>query len=148
MSPDTVFDIINASVLPAWLLLWFAPRARITEWVAHSLLYPVALGLAYVGMISYVVFADIGGEGTDFLSLAGVMAIFSTPWGVTIGWAHFLVFDLFVGAWEGRDARRHGLAHWLVAPCQFLTFMAGPLGLLLYLGARRKMLLGEQHVVR
>jgi hypothetical protein len=41
-----------------------------------------------------------------------------------------------VGAWEARDARRHGIAHWLVVPCLLLTLFAGPLGLAAYLALR------------
>ena len=137
MTPELAFDLINASVLPAWLLLWFAPRARITDLVAHSVLYPVLLGLTYVAIVAYTVVAGVGSDDVSFLTLEGVTQIFSHPWGVVVAWAHFLVFDLFVGAWEGRDARRRGLAHWKVAPCQFLTFMAGPLGLLCYLAVRK-----------
>ena len=145
MSPDLAFNLVNASVLPAWLLLWFAPKARVTELVAHSVLYPVLLGLTYLGLMAYTIVAGVGGEDVSFLTIEGVMAIFSTPWGVIIGWAHFLVFDLFVGAWEGRDARRRGISHWKVAPCQFLTFMAGPLGLLLYIFLRRRWTLEESN---
>ena len=137
MTPDLAFDLINASVLPVWLLLWFAPRARITDLVAHSVLYPVLLGAAYVAIIAYIVVAGLGSDDLSFLTLDGVTQIFSHPWGVVVAWAHFLVFDLFVGAWEGRDARRRGLSQWVVAPCQFLTFMAGPLGLLCYLAVRK-----------
>ena len=148
MSPETAFSIVNASVLPAWVLLWFAPRWRGTDWVAHSVLYPVLLGAMYVGIVAYTVVAGVGSEEVSFLTLEGVAAIFSHPWGVVVAWVHFLVFDLFVGAWEGRDARRRSIAHWKVAPCQFLTFMAGPLGLLCYLGVRRKVLLDAQHVAQ
>ena len=138
MSPETAFAIINTIILPPWLLLWFAPRWRVTDWVAHGVLYPVLLGLTYVGIIAYTLIAGVGSDEVSFLTLEGVTAIFSHPWGLVVAWAHFLVFDLFVGAWEGRDARRRGIAHWKVAPCQFLTFMAGPLGLLCYLGLRKR----------
>ena len=31
MSPETAFSIINTIILPPWLLLWFAPRWRVTD---------------------------------------------------------------------------------------------------------------------
>ena len=31
-----------------------------------------------------------------------------------------------------RDARAHRISHWFVIPCLILTFMFGPVGLLLY----------------
>ena len=52
------------------------------------------------------------------------------------GWIHYLCFDLFIGSWEVRDAKAQGISHWLVIPCLFLTFMFGPVGLLLYFALR------------
>lgn len=57
-------------------------------------------------------------------------------WLLLAGWVHYLAFDLFIGSWEVRDAQRHGLSHLLVVPCLALTFLFGPVGLLLYLGLR------------
>ena len=45
---------------------------------------------------------------------------------------HYLAFDLFIGSWEVRDARRHGVPHVLVIPCLLMTFLLGPIGLLAY----------------
>jgi hypothetical protein len=47
-----------------------------------------------------------------------------------------LIFDLFVGAWQVRDAARRGVRHVLVVPCLVLTLMLGPLGLIAYLTLR------------
>jgi hypothetical protein len=52
------------------------------------------------------------------------------------GWIHYLLFDLFVGAWEVRDAVRRDVPHWLVVPCLILTLILGPIGLLLYVVVR------------
>ena len=60
--------------------------------------------------------------------------LFTSPHAVLAGWIHYLAFDLFVGAWEVRDARRHGLSHWMVVPCLALTLMLGPFGLLINAG--------------
>jgi hypothetical protein len=67
-----------------------------------------------------------------FLTLYGVMIGFSAPQIVVAGWIHYLIFDLFIGAWESRDALRRGVPHWLVVPCLLATLMVGPVGLLLY----------------
>jgi hypothetical protein len=64
------------------------------------------------------------------------MLLFATPLPAFVGWVHYLVFDLFVGAWEARDAQRHGVPHAVLVPCLALTLMLGPAGLLLYLGLR------------
>jgi hypothetical protein len=75
-------------------------------------------------------------EGTDLRTLYGVMIGFSAPNLVLAGWIHYLIFDLFIGAWEARDAHRRGISHFWVIPCLLVTLMAGPLGLLLYVLVR------------
>jgi hypothetical protein len=135
MSYESVFGLINAVVLPAWALLILAPRWRLTQPAAHLVTVPV-IAAAYVALVAYALGTGGGAEGVDFTTLDGVAAIFSHPLGVTTGWAHYLAFDLFVGAWVGRDARVRGVPHLLVVPCLILCFLAGPAGLLLYLSLR------------
>ena len=89
-------------------------------------------GGVYLGLFGLNLIGADGGFG----SLAELARLFENPYLLLAGWVHFLAFDLFVGAWEVRDARRVGIAHLLVVPCLVLTFMAGPVGLLLYLGLR------------
>lgn len=137
MSTETLFSLVNASVLPAWLLLVFAPRWRVTKAVVHSMLYPLLLGVVYIGGLMATIFFGMGAEDAGFTTIAGVRGIFSSDMGVIVGWTHFLVFDLFVGAWEARDAQRRGFSHALLIPCLFFTLMFGPVGLVLYLLLRK-----------
>jgi hypothetical protein len=71
-------------------------------------------------------------EGGGFGSLPALMVLFTDPALVTVGWIHYLAFDLFVGCWEVNDSRKQGINHWLVIPCLLLTFLLGPIGLALY----------------
>jgi len=68
-----------------------------------------------------------------FGSLNGVMELFTNKTAVTAGWVHYLVFDLMVGIWEKKNGMKYNIHHLLLVPCFLLTFMLGPLGLLLYL---------------
>lgn len=136
MTYELAFSLLNLSVFPAWILLIIFPRADITKRVVHSALYPIALGLFYAVCFVYANFGGAGSTEVDFTTLEGVSAIFATPIGVLIGWSHYLVFDLFVGAWIGRDAQRRGITHWLAAPSMFFSFLLGPIGLLIYLTGR------------
>ncbi len=97
------------------------------------MLYPIVLGLVYVGVMILLMFFGLGSEDGNFSTIEGIRALFSVDAGIVVGWTHYLVFDLFIGAWEARDARRRGFSHWLLIPCLFFTFMLGPTGLLLYL---------------
>ncbi|WP_409432954.1 ABA4-like family protein [Litorimonas sp. RW-G-Af-16] len=137
MTFEMLFSLINLSVLPAWALLILAPRWSGTRALVHSMLYPLMLGLLYAVCLGLAVFGGMGAEGGGFNSIAQVRALFASDIGIITGWAHYLVFDLFVGAWEARDAKRRGFSHWLLIPCLLLTFMAGPFGLLLYVVLRK-----------
>ena len=137
MTYEILFSLINLSVMPAWLLLAILPRAGITRTVVHSGLYPLALGLFYIVTLSMTLFFGMGAEGGSFTSAAGVSTLFSHPLGILVGWSHYLVFDLFVGSWQARDARRRGVPHLALVPCLFFTLMLGPVGLVLYLIIRK-----------
>lgn len=133
MTPDVVFQFCNNGVIPAWLLLAVAPRWSWTQRIVHAVWIPGLLGLVY----GWALFS--GGpspEGAGFGSLAAVMTLFTNPHAALAGWIHYLCFDLFVGAWEVRDAQRRSIPHGWLLPCLLATLMLGPLGLLLYLAIR------------
>ncbi len=133
MTPEFLFQVFTLGVMPFWLLLFVLPHWSFTQVLVHSVVVPLALGVAYAWFLTT---GALGTEGASFSSLEGVMIFFSKPEAVLAGWLHYLVFDLFIGAWEVRDARRRGISHWFVIPCLFFTLMAGPIGLLLYLMLR------------
>lgn len=132
MSPDLLFTIANTAVLPFWLLLAVAPSWAWTSRLTHSGLVALALTPLYL----YGLASGSAPEGAGFGSLEGVMLLFRHPEAVLAGWVHYLVFDLFVGAWEVRDSRRRGIPHAFVLPCLLFTLMLGPVGLCLYLAVR------------
>lgn len=131
MTWDMGFVAINALVLPAWAMLIFLPKARITNTAVHSMLWPMVMGSIYTVLLIAAMGFGVGDPNAGF-SLPGVQALFDHPNGVLIGWSHYLAFDLFVGAWIGRDALRRGVPHWQTVPCLLGSFAFGPVGLLLY----------------
>ena len=128
MTPEQLFSILNLIAMVAWLPLVFLPRVRWSATVVPMVM-PVLLAAVYVVLVAVALPRSGGG----FSSLAGVRALFDNPWGLLAGWTHYLAFDLFLGGWEARDARRRGIPHLLVVPALVLTFLLGPGGLLLYL---------------
>ena len=97
---------------------------------------PLLLGPFYIWALF---FGEATPDGGGFGTLQGVMILFQSPTAVLGGWIHYLVFDLFIGAWIVRDARRQGINHWLTTPLLLATLMAGPAGLMLYLLLRLAM---------
>ena len=131
MTPERLFSLLNLATMLAWLPLVLLPRARWATTIV-PVVVPTLLAVVYVVLIAVTLPGSEGG----FSSLAGVRALFADPRALLAGWTHYLAFDLFVGGWEVRDARRRGIPHLLVVPALVLTFLAGPGGLLLYLVIR------------
>lgn len=132
MDLDLLFNLANLSVMPAWFMLIVLPRWSVTKTFVHSMLYPLILGGVYTMGLCLSIFG-MGAADGGFTTIEGVRALFSTDIGIFVGWVHYLLFDLFVGAWAARDAQLRGVSHWLLIPCLLLTYMAGPFGLFLYI---------------
>ena len=132
MTPDQLFSIANGVALCAWVLLIVLPRQRWVSEVVAPIAMPALFAAIYVGIIA----TQWKGSSGGFSSLPDVARLFSQPWLLLAGWVHYLAFDLFIGAWEVRDAQRHEIPHLLVVPCLVLTFMLGPIGLLCYAALR------------
>lgn len=128
MTADRIFLIANTIALISWIILMVAPRFVLTRKIILSGAIPLLLSAAYLVLI--VLFFGKADGGFD--SLPNVMKLFTNEWAVLAGWIHYLAFDLFVGAWEVKDAQARGISHWFVIPCLVLTFLFGPIGFLLY----------------
>lgn len=139
MNWDAIFGAANMLALIAWACLILLPR-----WPAllSAVLY---LGVALLSLLYAVLlvslmagWVDPGGsmEGGNFSSIEGVQALFAAKGGLTLGWVHYLAFDLFVGIWIARDADAKGFSRILQAPILLATFLAGPLGLFIWLLVR------------
>ena len=128
---ERVFSAASQLALVGWLLLVFLPRWRWTTTFITSWLIPTILAVAYLVLI--VLYFRAAPENASFGSLEGVKTFFQLDGLLLAGWLHYLCFDLFIGSWEVRDARRQGIHHLLVIPCLVFTLMLGPVGLLGYL---------------
>lgn len=135
-TPDFLFSLANLVALLGWALLLAAPRWEGTRRLVLSGALPLILAGAYTLLIGRHYLSEQGGQG-GFSSLGEVADLFRAPWALLAGWVHYLCFDLCLGIWESLDARRRGVPHLLLAPCLVLTFLLGPVGLLLYSLARR-----------
>lgn len=128
MSPEKLFSLCSMLVLPGWLLLIFVPRWKWSARIIAGVIIPLLLAAVYL----YLIATHFRGSEGNFNSLDGVLKLFQNPYNLLAGWIHYLAFDLFIGSWEVRDAQRLGIHHLLVIPCLVLTFLFGPVGLLLY----------------
>ena len=130
-----MYLVLNLGILPFWALLILMPRAKITDTLVHSVMMPLILGVTYAWLLATALSLPAP-EGAGFSSLEGLMKLFTVEMALVAAWSHYIVFDLFVGAWEARDAQRVGMNHLLLVPCLVLTLLVGPIGLLAYIMIR------------
>ena len=112
--------------------------ARGCLWVGGRLL-PVLLCAGYALAIARWFGTAEGGFG----SLDQVARLFETRGMLLAGWVHYLAFDLWVGRWQvdrlgqavgdGGAARPHWVLRLAAMPCLLMTFLLGPVGLLMFL---------------
>ena len=123
-----LFSVCSTFAVVGWLLLLVAPRWRWTERLVVSGAWSLLLSVVYFVLIAVHFPGSKGGFG----SIAEVRQLFSIDALLLAGWVHYLAFDLLVGALEVRQAKTHGIPHLLVIPALVLTFLFGPIGLLLF----------------
>ena len=131
MHPETLFNASGRLAIAGWGLLVFAPRWRWSQRIA-SVIIPLTLAIVYLILILLYFAKSPGGFGT----LGQVAQLFQNSWLLLAGWIHYLAFDLFLGAWQARQAQRLGISHFLIIPCLLLTFLFGPIGLLIFWAIR------------
>ena len=132
MTPEDLFGLASAAVLPGWAILILAPRRWPLLNAVPALILPGALSLLYAG-VALAHFSTAMAAGGGYGSLAQVAALFDNDWALLAGWVHYLAFDLFVGAWAAARMDRIGLDRLVQAAVLICIFMLGPLGLALVL---------------
>lgn len=140
---NALFTFTNLLAIAGWILLAAAPRKpavrSLIMYVGVALLcliYTVCFALFLSGAVDPVRVAGAGEPG--FGSIAGVRALFASDGGVVIGWTHYLAFDLFTGMWIASDADNKQFGRLIQVPVLFMTFLAGPVGLLIWLTLRER----------
>lgn len=129
MMLELIFTIVNSIAFLCWIFLFVLYQKR---WV-YQFLFSFIFVLMSSIYFFYITKGMAAGTGGSFDTLANVKLLFSNDEALLAGWIHYLTFDLFVGMWICHNADQRGINRWILLPCLVLTFMAGPLGLLLYI---------------
>ena len=133
MSPDSIFQICSTIAMVGWVvLLIISPFWSGFDKFLIGIIITL-FAIVYAWLI-FQVFTP--GDFEKFSSLNGVMELFTDKTAVTAGWVHYLAFDLLTGIWIKKNALKYNIHHLILIPCLLLTFMLGPIGLLLYLLVR------------
>lgn len=129
MDSDLLFRIGNTAALVGWAALLASPWIPTVAERISGIVIPGLLSAAYAGLVM----AFWAGAEGGFGSLDDVALLFRTREVLLAGWLHYLTFDLLIGAWEVRTARKAGIPFILIVPCLALTFLFGPAGFLVFL---------------
>ena len=129
MNPEEMFGLANMLALPGWAILIFAPRRWPLLNAVPALLIPLLLSALYTGLILTHFSAAGGGYGT----LADVRQLFSSDPVLVAGWAHYLAFDMMIGALMAARLDKSGVQRLIQAPIMITIFLFGPVGVVLTL---------------
>ena len=130
MSPDSVFQTCSTIAMAGWLVLLIVSPF----WSSFDKFLIGIVITLFAIVYAWLIFQVFGiSDFEKFGSLNGVMELFTDKTAVTAGWVHYLAFDLLTGIWIKKNAQKYNIHHLVIIPCLLLTFMLGPIGLLLYL---------------
>ncbi len=129
-----LFELTFLLAAPVWLLMIVAPNWRGTERVAASPLTVLPL-LAVWAVLTAPVFPELwtAVSSPDIDTFRELAALAN---GAGAIWAQILAWDLLLGQWMYREARRLALSPFLMAPLLLLTILLSPIGLPIFLAAR------------
>ncbi len=126
-----VYNVLNFIPMLWWAPMILAPRWRVTRALTTNRSLFAGLGLFY-GAALLKAMAEVGLPNYSSLE-DGPRRLLRSNTGLMAAWAHYLVFDLFVGIWIYRTGLNEDRSTRLPL---LLTLMAGPLGLLAFLVQR------------
>ncbi|MFF9852042.1 ABA4-like family protein [Streptomyces litmocidini] len=129
-----LFELTFFLAAPVWLLMIFAPHWRGTERLAASPLTVLPILAVWAVLAAPVLpelWAAVSSPGLDAFRDLTALAN-----GAGALWAQVIAWDLLLGQWMYREARRLSVPPLLMAPLLLLTILLSPVGLPLFLIVR------------
>ena len=133
ISPEQMFTLTNAVILPGWFAIVLAPSSRWSYTLGCTC--SAIVSVLYVYCL-YTAMANKPEDAApvDFFSLEGITRVFreSDVYGISAAWYHYVAGDLIAGMFIAQDAAKRGVSRVLMAPVLFVTMMLMPAGFVLY----------------
>ncbi|WP_086831868.1 ABA4-like family protein [Streptomyces sp. NRRL B-24572] len=129
-----LFELTFLLAAPVWLLMIFAPRWRGTERLAASPLTVLPILTVWAVLAAPVLpelWTAVSSPDIDAFRDLTTLAN-----GAAALWAQVIAWDLLLGQWMYREARRLSVPPLLMAPLLLLTILLSPIGLPLFLAVR------------
>lgn len=129
-----LFELSFWLAAPVWLLMIFAPAWGPTDRVAGSPLTVLPVLFTYIGL-AIPVFPELwtAVSSPDIDTFRELTALAN---GAGAIWAQVIAWDLLIGQWMYREARRLGISALLMGPLLVFTILLSPLGFSAFLVLR------------
>ena len=131
---ETLYMWINLGVLPFWFILIVFPQSHLSRIFVTSIFPFFILSGVYIFILykSYLIGYDFDGNFSLYLGLSELSRLFEDQLYIMIFWTHFIAINLFIGGWIVKDSQKFSINKVLMAVPLIVTYLIGPLGLILY----------------
>ena len=131
---EMLYFWVNFGVLPFWLILIIFPNSKLSKYFVTSIFPMLLLSGTYMFVLykSYLNSYNFIDNFNLYLGFARLSDLFSDKSFLITFWIHFISINLFVGGWIVKDAQKLMVNKILIILPLILTYLIGPLGLLLY----------------
>ena len=131
---ETLYMWINLGVLPFWFILIVFPQSHLSRIFVTSIFPFFILSGVYIFILykSYLIGYDFDGNFSLYLGLSELSRLFEDHLYIMIFWTHFIAINLFIGGWIVKDSQNFDINKVLMAVPLIVTYLIGPLGLILY----------------
>jgi Domain of unknown function (DUF4281) len=129
MEVSDVYILAGIAIFIPWLLLLFAPYGRFTDRIVQLF----AITCMVLGLIFIYRFFFSPDARAEIFCFECLGRLFNNENMVLSAWLNYLSFGLFAGLWIVHDGDGAGIPHFYRLIPLLLTFVAGPIGVVLYL---------------
>ena len=131
---ETLYMWINLGVLPFWFILIVFPQSHLSRIFVTSIFPFFILSGVYIFILykSYLIGYDFDGNFSLYLGLSELSRLFEDHLYIMVFWTHFIAINLFIGGWIVKDSQKFAMNKVLMAVPLIVTYLIGPLGLILY----------------
>ncbi len=131
---DMLYYWVNIGVIPFWLTLIFFPQSHLSRFFVTSIFPTFILSGTYIFML-YKAFLNSYSFDANFdlyFGIDNISGLFSDKTFLIMFWIHFISINLFTGGWIVKDSQKFYINKVILSIPLILTYLIGPLGLLVY----------------
>jgi len=131
---EMLYYWVNLGVIPFWLILIFFPQSYLCRFFVTSIFPIFILSGTYIFMLykAHLNSYDFSVNFSLYRGIEDISDLFSDKTFLMMFWIHFISINLFTGGWIVKDSQKISVNKILVIIPLIITYLIGPLGLLVY----------------